>query len=92
MFLFRKGYAVQSVGLTSNEGGIMARNLEALKESGKFTLPSELNEDESEFFASRVEWRLERLRRTDFDLVGEHAVFAQEAIDLALSETKRNFT
>jgi len=69
----------------------MARNLEALKDSGKFTLPVELSEEEYGFFSDRVEWRLERLRRTDFDLIGEHTAFAQEAIDLALSETKRNF-
>lgn len=54
----------------------MGRNLDSLKETGKFVLPV-FDEEHEEFFEKRVEWRLERLRRTDFDITGEHANYAQ---------------
>ena len=69
----------------------MGKNIDALVDSGKFALPTDFIDSEWSFFVERAEWRLERLRRTDFDLLGEHTAFAQESIDIAVEETRENF-
>ena len=69
----------------------MGKNLDTLVDNGSFDIPKGLDDEQSEFFVEQAEWRLERLRRTDFDLTGEHSEYAQNALDTALEVTKLKF-
>jgi hypothetical protein len=70
----------------------MGRNLETLEETGKFDIPRFDTQEENDFFAERAEWRLERLRRTDFDLTGEHADQSRSVLSIAAEETERHYS
>lgn len=63
----------------------MGRNLDEVLASGKFDVPL-LGDEQLEEFETRVEWRLERLRRTDFDLLGEHAEYTQKILTEAAED------
>jgi hypothetical protein len=69
----------------------MARNVQNLLETGKFVVPPDFTPEQADFFEERAEWRLERLRRTDFDLAGEHASHSHSVFDTAEQETRQHF-